>query len=121
MSETRVPYSAMPPFQQGSDTSKEAALSMVEHAPTVRERMLAWLIERGTRGATRDEIEAALGLRMQTVNGRIAELKAAGLIRESDAKRPTRSGRLAHVFIAVLSAKGTQPQLFATAEPMRYH
>ncbi|HXH05393.1 MAG TPA: hypothetical protein VNI83_02265 [Vicinamibacterales bacterium] len=111
----------MPPYQRHSDTSRAAAYSMRDRAPTVRERIYVFMRDRGAYGATRDEVEVALGLRMQTVNGRIAELKAAGLIRETDMKRATRSGRLAHVFVAVGYAHGTQPQLFAVPGAARYH
>jgi hypothetical protein len=81
--------------------SLAAAASVKPVAPGVRQRVFEFILKRGKRGATREEIERSTKIKHQTINPRIAELRKAGLIRESGKSRPTRSGRSAAVWIAV--------------------
>ena len=88
------------PYAKGSATSKAAAESMIDHAPTVRHRIFQFLVSRAGRGATDDEIEQALNLSHQTASARRNLLVRDGAIEDSHRKRPTRSGRSATVWIA---------------------
>ncbi len=88
------------PFAKGSVTSKEAAESMVPHAPSIRERVyMAVETQHYTSGITCDEVEVMSGISHQTVSARIRELAKAGRIKDSGRVRPTRSGRNAVVWV----------------------
>lgn len=90
-----APYNGKPPYQRDSVTSRQASESMEDAAPTVRERVFAY-IKKAPR--TNEEIELGLGIRIPTVCGRVRELALAGRIKDSGAKRQNRSGRLAVVW-----------------------
>lgn len=96
----RDPYGGVPPFVMDSDTSREAAMSLVEEAPTVRMKVLGFIRVRGTVGVTDCEIEQALGLRHQTASARRRELELQGLVVKTDQRRPTDTGRMAGVYVA---------------------
>lgn len=92
---------AATPFAAGSDTSLEAAESMEEHARTLVERVYA-VIAQSPDGATCDEVEKRLGLSHQTVSPRVWDLHHnLGRIVDSGARRTTRSGRKAVVYLAL--------------------
>lgn len=61
-----------------------------------RGRILEYLA--GVKDSTCDEAVVALGINYQTCSGRFAELKKDGLIVESGARRPTRTGCMAQAF-----------------------
>lgn len=88
------------PYAKGSATSQAAAEAMIDHAPNVRRRIFAFLVSRAERGATDDEIEQALDLSHQTASARRNLLVREGAVENSEAKRPTRSGRAAVVWVA---------------------
>lgn len=93
----------------GIETSDAAASSLRPHLNTMRAMVLEWIRLRGSEGATCDEIEAAHGMSHQTASARLCELSRpipsvrAALIDRTAAKRKTRSGRKAFVYVA----KGT--------------
>lgn len=99
----------MPP-SNGVDTSQEAAESIAPSAASIRARVYQLIVESG--GMTCDEIEVVTGLTHVTTSPRLWELEGHGkqtdgtprpkLIYKSDDKRPTRSGRMARVYRAVL-------------------
>jgi len=91
-------YGGRPPYVRGSDTSEAAADSIETSSSTLRFKVLAFIKEAGTRGATDDEVEAALDMRHQTASARRRELVLSGHIRDSGNRRPTRSGRGATVW-----------------------
>lgn len=64
----------MPPAAPGSQTSEAAAVRVTQRAPTMREHVRLYVVSRGQYGATRQEIADALGMRLQSVCGRVAEL-----------------------------------------------
>lgn len=66
-----------PPAQRVR-TSIEAANRIAPHAGNMRERVYEFLREAGSRGATRAELAASLGMRLQTVCGRCSELLGHG-------------------------------------------
>jgi hypothetical protein len=90
------------PHAAGSETSKEAAASMVQAAPAIRQKVLNYVQQCGATGATCDEVEEALGLSHQTASARITELRHKfKKIMPAGFKRETRSGRMANCYVAV--------------------
>lgn len=92
------PIPTRPPANS-SPFSRAAADSIADAAPNLRDRIHAWLIQRGNLGATNEEISLALNLRMSTVSARTCELKAMSWIDEAG-ERKTSSGRKAAVLVA---------------------
>lgn len=90
------PENALGPFVKDSDTSRQAALDNYPRAGSQRHRVLERLRD-CPWGATRDELAAALELPDSTVDPRVWELVRGGWVRETTAKRVTRSGSEAHV------------------------
>lgn len=97
-----------PPLVLGSDTSEDAAASMEHLTSTIRGRVYARIRQ---HGATCDEIEQELGLTHQTASARVNELRNRGFIEDSKARRKTRSGRNAVVYIACMAPmlEGREP------------
>ena len=89
-----------PPFSD-LDTSLDAAMSVASKTETVRQRVLSFIKERGTTGATCDEVEIELGMPHQTASARLWELRKMDLATD-DMKgvRLTRTGRRARVWMA---------------------
>lgn len=94
------PYPAGPGFQRGSATSRAAAESVKPTLGPVKAKIVAFLRERGSHGATYDEIMAGCWLGSPTVCGRMVELVNDRRVRKSRRTRPTASGRQAHVYLA---------------------
>ena len=92
-------YGGFPPHVKQSDTSKEAALSVVDTAMSVRHQVLRLIAKCGTRGLTTDEIERILARSHQTVSARVKELRNDGLVVDSGSRRRTRFGRRAAVWV----------------------
>lgn len=88
------------PYAKGSDTSADAARSMVNDAPRLRELVLFTVRAAGDRGLTCDEIELHLDMRHQTISARVHELRNGEWIRDSGQRRLTRSNRKAIVWVA---------------------
>jgi hypothetical protein len=84
----------------GTDTSRAAAESMAPHVSEIERNVLDFVIDAGPRGATCDEAETLLEYTHQTASARLRGLVLKGLIRDSGARRPTRSGRAARVYVA---------------------
>lgn len=82
-------------------TSQAAADRIAGHAPKQRAEVLAVIVRAGAHGATDAEIEAATGIRAQSVSPRRGELRALGLVVESGRRRPTPSGRRAAVWVTL--------------------
>jgi hypothetical protein len=61
--------------------------------------VLDFIRSRGARGATDDEIEVVLGMRHQTASARRRGLVLKLYVSDSGAKRPTRSGSSAIVWV----------------------
>lgn len=92
-------------YARGSDTSKEAAESIVKDSGRLRMMVFNDIRRAGKNGRTCDEIEARLELRHQTASARVNELMRAERIVDSGARRKTRSNRNAVVWI-VASNRG---------------
>ena len=87
------------PLHNGTDTSIEAAKSIVQFLTRDRSRVYECVIEHG--GATCDEVEAGLQMRHQTASARLHDLHSrASLLVDSGQRRKTRSGRGATVWVA---------------------
>lgn len=65
-------------------TSIAAAEAIAEMAGTLRGKVYGFIAARGRDGATRQEIADGLGMKLQTVCGRMGELKAMHLVWEGD-------------------------------------
>ena len=89
-----------------TDTSREAAASMVTRAPVDRQRVLDTIRWAVNIGATCAELEDLLDLSHQTCSARINGLHRQGLIRDSGNRRLTDSGRKAIVWTAVTEVQG---------------
>jgi len=81
----------------GTDTSRAAADSMKPHVSDLEREVLQFVKLCG--GATCDEIEYGKGMAHQTASARIKGLADKGLVRDSGARRKTRSGRQARVYV----------------------
>jgi len=90
----------IPPFVRDSETSREAAVSMIEKAPSIRRKVWQFIHARGGHGATADEVQASMKIMGRTVTPRIIELRMRGRLKLSGGTRKTRSGRNAQVYIS---------------------
>jgi hypothetical protein len=104
---TEGPYNGLPPFERGSETSHEAAMSLGGSARTMRERVYAYLATCGKSGCTDDELETALRMRHQTASARRRELVLLGQVFKAGFRRRTSSGRSADVY-SVLAPPETE-------------
>ena len=71
-------------------TSIAAAEAIADNAPTLRGKVYAFLVGRRQQGATRQEIADGLSMKLQTVCGRVHELRQQNLVWEGS---ETRDGR----------------------------
>lgn len=88
------------PSVAGSSTSEAAARAKAPTAESDESRVLAYIVARGARGATDDEIEEALEMRHQNASARRRGLVLARKVVDSGRARDTRSGRAATVWVA---------------------
>lgn len=95
------PYGGLPPHEDGSDTSFDAAMSQIGHVKQLRARVLRFFELCGAFGATDDEIEAALDMAHQTASPRRRELELRGEVHRTAERRRTRRKRYAHVYVVV--------------------
>ena len=93
------------PFARGSETSRQAAISIQADTNRLRKRVLHYIDRNLGYGATCDEVEVESGLSHQTCSARFRELAQRGQIIpkvDSEGKpvtRKTRSGRAAQVWV----------------------
>lgn len=80
-------------------TTIAARVSIHSIAKTLRRRVLLYIFERGSDGATLEEMEIALAMPGNTVRPRRQELEKKGLVVDSGRTRPTTSGRSAVVWV----------------------
>jgi hypothetical protein len=88
------------PFQKHSPTSRAAALRIQPRLNALQQRVLDALRSCGVCGATDEELQILLCLGANTERPRRVELVAKGLVRASYAKRPTKTGCDARVWLA---------------------
>jgi hypothetical protein len=91
------------PAVAGRSTSVLSGQQIVEAMPDLRRKVFAFIRDAGSRGATDDEIQHALGLNPSTQRPRRVELETQGFVRAhpEDLTRETRSGRQAVVWVMV--------------------
>jgi hypothetical protein len=92
------------PPSNGTRTSDAAAVAIAPIAGRIAREVLACLVSRGEHGGTSDEVEAETGHPGNTVRTRIVALRRAGLVLATDRVRPTRAGRRAVVYQAIVGA-----------------
>jgi hypothetical protein len=97
-------YGGRPPHVRSSDTSREAAESVVDNARQLRAVVFSRILGSGEVGMTCDQVEVAMNGRHQTISARIRELVNEGRIIDTGERRPTRSGRGARVYLATCNA-----------------
>lgn len=85
----------------GNPESVEAHASIEHDKTRLRSRIVEFVRLRGEHGATCDEVERALGLSHQTTSPRVTEANACGELIRTIARRRTRSGRMAAVYVSV--------------------
>lgn len=91
-----------PPARPECRTQVAASNAVAPYTPTMRERVLAYLLERGSEGATIEEIAGALGMRVSSVCGRVNELRKVDRIRDRGVTRANQSGVQAIVWVAYI-------------------
>ena len=95
MDDKSYPYS---PGSQKVDTSIEAAELIKAGADTIRRKVFNVIINKGSFGATADEVADLLALSSFTVRPRVTELYKQNKIERKD-KRKNASQRLAYVYV----------------------
>lgn len=93
------------PYVAHSDTSRAAAAFIAPDTNRLRSLVLAEIRQHPLTGRTCDEVEAQTGLSHQTASARIRELSQRGDIVATGARRPTRSGRMAAVYVTKEAAR----------------
>lgn len=88
------------PGHRGVDTSVAAADDLKPKLGRLQRMVLAAIREAGWIGLTADEIADRLKMERWSVQPRTSELKLRGLIRDSGARRPNTTGKLAIVWVA---------------------
>jgi transcription initiation factor IIE alpha subunit len=88
------------PYQTHSATSHAAAREIKPKAATRRQKVYAYLADRGAAGATDEEIQIALEMNPSTQRPRRIELIRLGRVIDSGERRETTSGRKATVWRA---------------------
>ena len=89
----------------GTATSIAAAESMEQDAPTMRRKVLAYIVESGMHGATDDDIQRALQMSGDCERPRRGELLTALLIEQTGEIRRTSKGREAKVWHATMAGR----------------
>lgn len=92
-------YRSEPPYNAGSETSKEAAESIAPSRGKLAQEVYEFIEARGRHGAICDEVERELGMAHQTASARVRELYLNNAIKKTERKRKTRSGRSAFVYV----------------------
>lgn len=96
---TRLPLTPPARHNAPAGTSGVAADRIAGYAAKQRADVLAVIVKAGAFGATDADIEAATGIRAQSVSPRRGELRALGLVVDSGRRRPTPRGRPAAVWV----------------------
>lgn len=81
------------------DTSVAAYNDIKPKAPGIRERVLDFITNAGTVGASRSQIVTALGLNEITVGSRITELLQAGKVARKGETTLSTSGKSEHLYV----------------------
>jgi hypothetical protein len=71
----------------------------------VRQEVYDFIVSRGDKGASADEVSAALGCDKDRTSPRLTELSQMHAIRDSGQRRKTRAGCLAAVYVATATPR----------------
>ena len=82
------------------NTRNAAAVAIAPLKPNMLRQVFDFVLSRGDRGATDEEIAAALYMRESTARARRCELRDDGQVRDSFRRRRSCSGRLCVAWIA---------------------
>jgi hypothetical protein len=111
------------PSAKGSETSKGAAESVAEAAPTLRFRILVAVVNAGDEGMTSDEVERLTGIIHQTCSARLGDMerpeKGFLYLQRTERTRRTQRGRPASVYVATERGKLAVTQGIASCEVTR--
>ena len=88
------------PARGKTDTSRAAAEAIEPRADTLRRRCLDLIADVGPYGVTADECAAVIRETVLSIRPRFTELRVAGRIVDSGARRKNSSGRSAIVWTA---------------------
>lgn len=100
------------PFQRHSSESQTAAAATAPIVTGKRAAVLRFIVNRGSDGATDDEIQLGLGMNPSTERPRRVELYEARLIvKMKDQRRFTRSGKPAAVWLAKAAVDKIYPAI----------
>jgi biotin operon repressor len=88
------------PSYQRTDTSYAAAKSVESDASRLQRKALASITASGQAGQTMEECADATGCGRHSIQPRLSELRAKGLIADSKQRRALASGRKGIVWIA---------------------
>lgn len=92
---------ADPPYRRrGPETSRQAAALARPEAASRRGQALAFIVGRGSHGATDHEIAEALGWQIPMTTPRRGELVRLGLVKDSGARRLSPWNRPSIVWVA---------------------
>lgn len=81
------------------NTRRGAAAAIERQRPNMLRQVYHYIRTRGERGATDEEIAAALGMKESTARARRCELRDAGQVKDSGRRRRGCSGRLCVIWI----------------------
>jgi predicted transcriptional regulator len=95
----RTLFDPLPVYRRGHGTQMEAAARVASSAGVMRERVLAFIKEKG--GAHNEEVALALGMKLATVCARCNELQKARLVAFRGRLGTTTSGCSAKIWEAV--------------------
>ena len=90
-------YPETPGYKENT-TSKDVAMSIKENANSIRRKVLFVLKNKGTYGATTDEVASLLNITILSVRPRFSELRKKGLIEDSTERRMNESKHKAIVW-----------------------
>lgn len=91
-------YPETPGYQQGSRTSRAAAISMIQNSKTKRAQIMREMEKTRLCGMTIDEAAMLLDCQTGSASARMRELELGGEIVKSTATRKTRFGKQAKVY-----------------------
>jgi len=90
-------YPETPGYKENT-TSKDVAMSIKENANSIRRKVLFVLKNKGTYGATTDEVASLLNISILSVRPRFSELRKSGFIEDSKERRMNESKHKAIVW-----------------------
>ena len=88
------------PGHRNVDTSVAASLALAPKLGRLQRMAHEAIRDAGKHGLTADELAARLEMDRWSIQPRTSELRRKGLIRDSEQRRPNKTGKLAIVWVA---------------------